>query len=273
MNTCETNICAPIPLWNQTAPFTTPGDADLTEHFRPSDDGIERLTDVTSPTLTYYPASGRGPHPAVMICPGGGYGILAWNHEGKDVAGWLNANGISAFLLKYRCPNRRQAALADAVRGMRLIRSRADKFNLRADKIGILGFSAGAHLSARVCTLPEEPAYPPQDATDNTPARPDFAFIIYPAYIDREGWKADPDLNITPETPPTFLIQSQDDTLVNSSLAYYIALKDAGVPTELHLYPSGGHGYGLMRTGRPTDAWPALAIDWFGREVMRSRAW
>ena len=267
------NSCEPIRLWNQPAPFAIPEDATRVERFLPSDDGIERLTDVATPTLTFYPASGRGPHPAVLICPGGGYNILAWNHEGKDVAGWLNANGISAFLLKYRCPGRRQAALADAVRAMRLIRSQAGAFNLLADKIGILGFSAGAHLSVRVCTLPEAAVYPPQDETDRTAARPDFAFIIYPAYLNRDGWKTDPDLCLSSKTPPTFLVQSQDDTLVDSSLAYYIALKAAGVPTELHLFSSGGHGYGLMRTGRPTDAWATLAIDWFGREVMRSRAW
>jgi hypothetical protein len=126
------NSCEPIRLWNQSAPFATPEDATRVERFLPSDDGIERLTDVATPTLTFYPASGRGPHPAVLICPGGGYNILAWNHEGKDVAGWLNANGISAFLLKYRCPGRRQAALADAVRAMRLIRAQAGAFNLLA---------------------------------------------------------------------------------------------------------------------------------------------
>ena len=186
------NTCDPIRLWNQTAPFATPEDATRVERFLPSDDGIERLTDVATPTLTFYPASGRGPHPAVLICPGGGYGILAWNHEGKDVAGWLNAHGISAFLLKYR---------------------------------------------------------------------------------NREGWKTDPDLCLSANTPPTFLVQTQDDTLVDSSLAYYIALKAAGVPSELHIFPSGGHGYGLLRKGRPSDAWAALAIDWFSGEVVRSRAW
>ncbi len=263
-----------LKLWNGTVPLSTPQDASLSERFLPSNDGIERLTDVANPAMIFYPASGKGPHPAVLVCPGGGYGILAWNHEGKDVAGWLNANGISAFLLKYRCPDRRDAALADAARAIRVIRSQAGRFSLMPDRIGIIGFSAGAHLSARVCNLPDNNVYPKQDAADEGDPRPDFAFIIYPAYISREGWKTDPDFRISKETPPTFMVQAENDKgLIDSSIAYYIALKEAGVPAELHLFPSGGHGYGLLRTGRPTDVWPTLAADWFGREIMQSKSW
>ena len=109
-------------LWEQDIPLTTPDDASRVEHFQDHKGGIDRLTDVTEPTITWFPASGQGPHPAVLVCPGGGYSILAWNHEGRDICGMLNQNGFSAFLLKYRCPDRRAAAHADAARAMRMIR-------------------------------------------------------------------------------------------------------------------------------------------------------
>ena len=264
-----------MPLWpSGQAPFAIPEDAENRERIQDDADEIERVTDVSQPTLSFYPATGKGPRPAVLICPGGGYHILAWNHEGKDIAAWLNANGISAFLLKYRCPNRRAAAKADAVRAMRLIRSRAEELYLIPDKIGIIGFSAGAHLSTRLCNLGSDPVYAPLDAADGFNARPDFAFIVYPAYLYADGWKTDPELVISEKTPPTFLIQAENDKpYIDSSLAYYIALKEAGVPAEMHLFSTGGHGYGMFRLGNPTDVWPTLAIRWFATDVMHTEKW
>ncbi len=263
-------------LWprGESVPFAVAGDTTDAEKRVMGDDGIIRITDVSVPTLSFYPASGKGPHPAVLVCPGGGYSILAWNHEGTDVAGWLNANGISAFILKYRCPERKDAAKADATRAMRLIRANAAQYSVLPDKIGIIGFSAGAHLSACVCNLAGAEPYPAADAFDAVDPRPDFAFLIYPAYLWREGWKLAPETTVTEKTSPTFLLSTQDDKLsVDGSISYFIAMKAAGVPAEIHVFPSGGHGYGLLRKDAPSDAWPSLAINWFSSVIARSKSW
>lgn len=264
-----------LPIWPaDKAPYVVAGDAQNLERFLEETDAIDRITDVSIPTLTFSPATGLGPRPAVLICPGGGYSILAWNHEGTAIAAWLNGNGISTFLLKYRCPDRKRAAKADAVRAMRIIRSRADELNLIEDKIGIMGFSAGAHLAARVCNLGSDNVYDAVDLTDSFNPCPDFSLLIYPAYISRDGFETDPELEISEATPPVFMIQAEDDkTLVDSSLAYFIALKKFAVPAELHLFSRGGHGYGMLRRGNPTDAWMSLAIRWFETDVMKSPTW
>ena len=259
-----------IRLWENAAPFAEADDAAKTEHFIPSKgDGIHRLTDVTDPTITFYPASGRGPKPAVLVCPGGGYHILAWNHEGLDICSMLNLNGFSAFLLKYRCPDRRAAAHADAARAMRYIRAHASEFDIRPDKVGVIGFSAGGHLSATLCAPADPEPYPAQDIMDNLSYRPDFAALIYPAYlVQDDGRSIPPEFAITPETPPTFLVQAEDDFIgAENVLSWYRALKDAGVPAEMHLYPTGGHGYGLLRTGEPISCWGMLAGAWFRRQA------
>lgn len=270
MNTTIPKSFSDRPLWEAAKPFSKPEDATLKEHFLDETDGIERLTDVTEPTLTFFPATtlDNSPRPAVLVCPGGGYGILAWNHEGIDIAMWLASLGFSAFLLKYRCPDRRDAALADAARAMRVIRANADAWGVIADKIGIIGFSAGAHLSARLSCLPAaKDPYPATDAADALPCRPNFQMIIYPAYIDRENWGFDPDFEICEKTPPAFIAQAEDDYFMKSSIAYYIALAEKKVPTELHVFPRGGHGYGLVRNGQPTENWTAAAAGWLDREI------
>ena len=241
--------------------------SDAPEKVNPSKDDIVRLTDVNEPTLTVCLAKNAGkPNPAVMICPGGGYGILAWNHEGTEVAEWLNAQGISAFILKYRVPKNRDAAFCDAQRAMGLIRSKAQAFNIDPAKLGIMGFSAGAHLSVRTSTNFGKRFYEPVDEADALPSRPDFALIIYPAYLYTEGYKMPQDLPVTEKTPPTFLLQAEDDApYVDSSLTYFIALKAAKVPVEMHLFPNGGHGYGLRKKGNATDVWPELAAAWLSR--------
>ena len=241
--------------------------SDVPEKINPSKDDIVRLTDVNDPSLTVFPADGTaGTRPAVLVCPGGGYSILAWNHEGTEVAAWLNGQGITAFVLKYRVPKNREAALCDAQRAMGLIRQRAADFGVDPQRLGILGFSAGAHLAARVSTDFDARAYALLDAADAMPSRPDFALIIYPAYLYAPGYALAPELKVTAQTPPTFLLQAQDDgPHVDSSLAYFIALKAAKVPAELHLFPDGGHGYGLRQRGRSTDVWPRLAEVWLRR--------
>ena len=249
-------------------PFAVADAESLAEHFLEETDGIERLTDVTVPTLSLFPATTlrNTPRPAVLVCPGGGYGILAWNHEGRDIAMWLAQLGYSAFLLKYRCPDCRDAALADAARAMRTIRANAEAFGIDPKRVGIIGFSAGAHLSARLsCQPAARDPYPAGDAIDAEAFRPDFQMIIYPAYIDRDNWGCDPDFEIGENTPPAFIMQAEDDYWTKSSVAYYIALAGKKVPAELHIFPKGGHGYGLVRTGNPTEDWTALAERWLKR--------
>ncbi|NLB69623.1 MAG: alpha/beta hydrolase [Lentisphaerae bacterium] len=266
-----------IKIWREEIeiPFQIPEDAENREHLvDETGDGIERVTDVSIPTISFYPASGKGPHPAVLICPGGGYHILAWNHEGTDVAGWLNSNGISAFILKYRCPERRDAAKADAARAMRVIRSRAGEFNVVPSQIGVLGFSAGGHLAAAVCNLGDIKPYEKVDEVDDIEPRPDFAFLIYPGYLYNDGWTTAPDLAISEKSPPVFLFLTQDDEIcVDGGIAYFLAMKKMGVPAEMHIYSSGGHGYGMLRKGVSTDLWPSLAIRWFATDVMKSERW
>ncbi len=241
--------------------------SDAPEKVNPSKDDIIRLTNVNNPSLTVFLAKDTGkPNPAVMICPGGGYSILAWNLEGTEMAEWLNSQGISAFVLKYRVPGNRDGALCDAQRAMGLIRSKAKDFNIDTNRLGIMGFSAGAHLSVRVSTNFEKRFYENVDEVDAQPSRPNFALVIYPAYLFREGYTLAPELPVTAQTPPTFLLQAEDDTpYVDSSLAYAIALKAAKVPVELHIFPNGGHGYGLRKKGKTTDVWPGIAAAWLTR--------
>jgi acetyl esterase/lipase len=243
--------------------------SDAPEKVNPSKDDIVRITDVNVPSLTVFPAKDVGkPNPAVMVCPGGGYSILAWNHEGTEMAEWLNGQGISAFVLKYRVPgNQRDAALCDAQRALGLIRSKAKEFNVDPARLGIMGFSAGGHLSARTSTNFGKRFYEPLDEIDALSCRPDFSLIIYPAYLFQKGsLELSPEITVTPQTPPAFILQAENDKpYVDSSLAYFIALKAAGVPAELHIYPDGGHGYGLRKKGNSTDAWGGLAEVWLGR--------
>lgn len=254
-------------IWTgRTIPFRTENDAALTEHFLTEPvDGIDRLTDVSEAEITHYPASGRGPHPAVVVCPGGGYGILAWNHEGQDICAFLNTVGFSAFLLKYRVPDRRAGAHADAARALRFIRANAEKFNIDPGKLGIMGFSAGGHLAASVSAPANAVPYPPEDAIDGLAFRPDFTLLIYPAYLvkDIQALSLNDEFSINESTPPAFIIQAEDDGIqVENALAWYAALKRSGVPVEMHLYATGGHGYGLLRTGSEIANWPLLASVW-----------
>lgn len=275
----QTKPFTDLPLWPDSAPvpFATPEDASLTEHFAPGDDAIDRLTDVTVPTLSFFPATGRPARPAVLVCPGGGYSVLAWNHEGTDIVAWLVSHGISAFLLKYRCPHRREAAKADAARAMRIIKANAEAWHIDPARIGTIGFSAGAHLSVALSNLPSpDAAYAPVDALDEIDPRPAFNFVIYPAYLDRPNGEPGvaPELAVSEKTPPAFLFQAEDDhALVGSSFAYAQALRAHGVRMELHIVPEGGHGYGMLHNGHPTDRWPELAMAWFEREIIRTPVW
>jgi acetyl esterase/lipase len=262
-----------IPLWPKGAPGEK---GDIGEEQAKSDGPLVggktviRVTNVTSPTITVYrPPQGKDTGAAVIVFPGGGYNILAINHEGTEICEWLNSFGVTGVLLKYRVPARkgspREAApLQDAQRAVGMVRSRAAEWHLDPKRIGVLGFSAGGHLAAAVSNNFEKRAYDPVDGADQASCRPDFALLIYPAYLamKEEGNKLAPEFTVTANTPPSFLIQAEDDNIrVENSLFYYLALKNAKVPAEMHLFPSGGHGYGL-RSDKPVAAWPKLAEEW-----------
>ena len=231
---------------------------------------VTRMTDVGEPEITIYPApSDIASGAAMVVCPGGAYEILAYDLEGTEICDWLNAAGITAVLLKYRVPRREnrpkhEAPLQDAQRAISYVRSNAKKYGIDPDRIGIMGFSAGAHLSAMASTSFNKRTYPAKDDIDKVSCRPDFCLLVYPAYLDGENFRVAPEVNVTKEVPPTMLVQAEDDaSYVNSSLFYYYALKQAGVPAWMHLYSKGGHGYGLRDTGAMVNEWPDRAEDWF----------
>ena len=228
----------------------------------PNGDGFTRLTNVSRPTLTVFPAPQRDtPSPAVIVCPGGGYNYVVHDKEGTEVAAWLNRAGISALVLKYRVPRNRDGALQDLQRALSLTRARAADWNIDPKRLGILGFSAGGNLSAKASTRFDQRTYPRVDAVDEQSCRPDFAVLVYPAYLEQDGHVA-PDLDLRANIPPTLIVHSEDDAkYVAGSKVYQAALDEAKVPNAFLLYQSGGHGYGLRCTG-DARAWPKAALEW-----------
>ena len=236
-------------------------------------ESVLRITGVSEPTITiYHPSEELATGTAVIVCPGGGYNILAYDLEGDEVCQWLNDLGITAVLLKYRVPRREglakhEAPLQDAQRAISYVRAKAKELNIDEKRIGIMGFSAGAHLSATASNNYIQKSYPTIDAIDRVSSRPDFCLLVYPAYLDSETFQVAPEVKPTKDTPQTMIIQTEDDkSYINSSLFYYYALKEAGVPAWMHLYSKGGHGYGLRDTGATVNQWPDRAEDWF-REI------
>jgi len=234
---------------------------------------VTRLTNVNNPAfLVYEPQKSVSNGYSVIICPGGGYLTLAMNKEGSEVAEWFNKMGFTAFVLQYRTPDKRTGALQDLQRAMRVIRSNASKWKIDPDKLGVIGFSAGADLGAKLSTEYDVKTYPEVDAIDKISCHPAFAMIIYPGYLDMGPGKS-----LTPElskmdnnTPVTFVFQAADDASGKSSLIYADALRAAKVSVECHLVPKGGHGYG-MRPGNPAaEAWPKYAEVWLKENVLNS---
>lgn len=252
-------------LWEGPAPVRVPEDDTLTEHFNDlKGGGFNRLADITVPTVTYFPVSGPDPRPAVLVSPGGGYGYLAWEHEGIAICNWLNTIGYHAFLLKYRCPKRREAAFADAARAIRFVRANKELFSV--SKIGCIGFSAGGHLSATVSAPGTRVPYPAADEWDQISFIPDFAMLIYPAYLAEDDGTIKEEFTIDATVPPTFIVQTEDDSVkVENSIFWYLALKRAGVPAEMHLFPDGGHGYSLHLKNKNVSVWPKLAEQWLAK--------
>jgi acetyl esterase/lipase len=268
----------PIVLWPGGAPDEhgqIGAEADMTKPTdgKPGGKPVIRIGNVSVPTITVFPApADKQTGAAVVVCPGGGYSILAWDLEGTEVCDWLNSEGVTAVLLKYRVPARKGAEryagpLQDAQRALGLIRQHAQEWKLDPKRIGILGFSAGGHLSAAASTNFGQRTYARLDEADDQSCRPDFTILIYPAYLavkEKDDALA-PEIKVTSETPPAFIVQTEDDPVrVENAVAYYSALAKAKVPAEIHLFPSGGHGYGLRPTEKAVTHWPELANRWLG---------
>ncbi|MDR1145368.1 MAG: alpha/beta hydrolase [Verrucomicrobiales bacterium] len=205
--------------------------------------------------------SDGGPAPAVVVCPGGGYGVLAYPKEGTEIAEWLNTVGVTGIVLKYRVAAGREPAFQDVQRALRLTRARAGEWHINPAKVGVLGFSAGGHLAAWAGANAGSPAYAAVDAADELSGRPDFVVLVYPAYLDQDGAVA-PELRVSGSAPPTFIAHTEDDTRhVTGSKIYHAALVEAGVPNEFLLLSAGGHGYGL-RSNQEIKVWPERCAEW-----------
>ncbi|MBB5064527.1 alpha/beta hydrolase [Granulicella mallensis] len=237
------------------------------------------INNVSRPTMTVYAPKGQNTGAAVVVFPGGGYQILAIDLEGTEVCDWLTAKGITCVLLKYRVPGEEKLpksgaypaspeALEDSQRALGLVRFHAAEWHIDPHKIGVLGFSAGGHLVAATSVHFDHRLYPAVDAADKESCRPDFAVAIYPGHLalDENSFRLNPDISrhITLRTPPTFILQNEDDNVdgVQQALSYYAGLKKVGVPVEMHLYAQGGHAFGLRRTKLPATKWPELVETW-----------
>ena len=265
-------------LWPHGAPGAQPKSAAEVDITTAKDDLIAgkpliRLGNVSVPTLTVYPPKDHNTGAAIVVFPGGAYHVLAIDLEGTEVCDWLTTTGVTCILVKYRVPDsgpypKSSAALQDAQRALGMVRSHATEWHIDPKRIGVLGFSAGAHLSAALSTHFEQRLYDPVDAADQESCRPDFAVALYPGHLwkDDGGFELNPNVPVATHTPPTFLLQAENDPVdnINNSLVYYLALKNAGVPVEMHLYAQGGHAFGLRRTKFPITEWPRLVETWLG---------
>jgi acetyl esterase/lipase len=273
-----------VPIWPGAVP-----DATADARAESADPG-GWTTDVSRPTMTLYVAKGRNSGAAMVVFPGGGYRGLAMGGEGSEICAWLTSVGINCVLLKYRVPGsgpwwdqehklriypKVQTALQDAQRTLGLVREHAAQWQIDPHKVGVIGFSAGGHLVAAVSTHFSQRTYAQVDGADALSCRPDFAVAVYPGHLwahedEERATRIETDLSLRPDivvrsdTPPTFLLQAQDDNVdgVEQALAYYVALQKAGVPTEMHLYAQGGHAFGLRPSRLPIAHWPRLVETW-----------
>jgi acetyl esterase/lipase len=275
-----------LKLWSGVAPGDQkelPPEADIT---KPTDGMVAgkrvmRLGNVSEPTLTIYrPSPERETGAAVLVCPGGGYNILAMDLEGTETCEWLNSIGVTAALLKYRVPRREgrqpsDAPLQDAQRAINVLRFRAGDWGIDPKRIGCLGYSAGANLSTMLSTKFASVTYPKADGADELTPRPDFTMLIYPAYLvsNEDRTKLAPDVVFPKDMPPVFMTMAQDDPLgCENVFVPAMEMNRLKIPVSLHLYPTGGHGYGLRRTGNPSSHWTDRAEEWLkSRELLLRR--
>lgn len=234
-----------------------------------SADDVQRITNVTDPMITVFkPENANGT--SVLVCPGGGYSILAYEHEGSQVCDFLNQHGVTGILLKYRVPKRDpkdpgREALQDAQRAMGIIRHHAEEWGLNPNRVGILGFSAGGHLSVMTALHANERTYTTDPALDVEDATPNFAIPVYPAYLvsKEEPGKLLPGFEVTAKSPPMCLVHAHDDPWPSSASALlYLEYKKLGLPCELHIYAKGGHGFGMRKSGGPVNDWPVRVVEW-----------
>ena len=265
-----------IRVWPDRPPGETkelPPEKDIFQTDDPLVGGrpIIKLTNVSTPTLSVYrPPAERNTGAAVIICPGGGHHILAFDHEGTEVAQWLNTFGVSGIVLKYRVPTRNpdrrwEAAVQDAQRAVRVVRNHADDLTIDPQRIGILGFSAGGETAGLTAILHAQRQYPAEDAIDQLDGRPDFAVLVYPAgFCDQQQpWQLSQHFQVDQSTPPMFFVHAFDDDVpVSNSVLLFRELQKHGVPAELHAYARGGHGFGMRTTGHPCDRWPQRCQEW-----------
>ena len=268
-------------MWNvEVWPGPAPGDhgAVDAEGFRPAPPGAtpdtKWLTNVSQPTISVYPPTpDLNTGAAMLICPGGGYWNLGWDVEGEEVAAWLNTIGVTGVLLKYRVPRRAGAPkelppsgpLLDAQRALSLVRSQAKAWDIEPNRIGMIGFSAGAHLALATATNFDQRAYQPLDDIDAVSCRPDFVVSLYPGYLVVPGTQLlAPYMRIPALTPPVFLVHAADDPIsaADNSVVIHLALTRAGVSSELHVYTAGGHGFGVRQSDHPVSTWPARCAEW-----------
>lgn len=280
-----------VPIWPGAAPdaqpIPGPEFAKTVKGDLVAGKPLVEVDNVWRPTMTVYAPEGKNTGVAVVVFPGGGFEILAMDLEGTEVCDWLTSEGITCVLLKYRVPDsgpfwdrqcrceinpKSPMALEDAQRTIGLVRFHAAEWHINPRKIGVLGFSAGGYLVAASSTHFEQRLYPVVDEADQESCRPDFAVAAYPGHLcewpghpcSHKTLELNPDIHVTSHTPPTFLVQAEDDPVdtVNNSLAYYQALKNAEAPVEMHLYAQGGHAFGLRRTELPITGWPQLVETW-----------
>lgn len=282
-----------LPLWSGTPPFQNP--SDLKEEI--VQQGIIRIANVQQPTIeVYLPTKQIATGEAVVIFPGGGYGILAYDWEGTDFAKWLNAQGIAGIVVKYRLPisksltDPKEVPLMDAQRAIRLVRQNAAAWSINPAKVGVMGFSAGGHLASTLSTQYTHEVNRPKDAVDALSARPDFSILVYPVISFRDAAahsgsrknligentsqelmdRFSGELNVSAETPPTFLVHAQDDkgVPIENSLLYYQALHKNGVKASLHIYPSGGHGFGFGLNKGAVESWREVLLAWMKETIQ-----
>jgi acetyl esterase/lipase len=267
-----------FPIWPGAAPDADPNAEPESVGPPAGREWWPRVNNVSTPTISVYPPRGKNTGVAVIVFPGGGFQMLAMDLEGTEICDWLTARGVTCILSKYRVPKtnhywdedckcavmpKEPRALQDAQRTIRLVRARASDWGVDAEKIGVMGFSAGGYLVAQASNL-YAPVYAPVDAVDQVSSRPDFAVALYPGHLCRKGGVFDPGLKIAKNAPPTFLLQAWDDPVddICNSTLYARALSAAGAPTEAHLFATGGHAFGLRSKDARIGAWPTLVESW-----------
>jgi acetyl esterase/lipase len=255
-----------LKLWPEGVPEKVTIEAETA--VKGEKDGVLRISNVSDPMLTVFKAE-KPNGTAVVVCPGGGYNILAYEHEGSQVCEWLNTLGVTGVLLKYRVPRRDKenpsaAPLQDAQRAMSLTRKHAAEWGIKPDRIGILGFSAGGNLCVMTALHANERTFKADPAVD-VDAKPNFVVPVYPAYLvdDKDNFVLKPEIAVTKDAPPVFLVHANDDRIsASASALLYLEYKKLGIPAELHIYAKGGHGYGMKRNGDPVNEWHTRLGEW-----------